>query len=63
MLSTSNSSSSSSIPRLILPAVIKQQHDRSGNSDRVHDDNRQFSRKIQRSVLVAERQWAEYVAL
>jgi hypothetical protein len=52
-----------SIPLLILPAIIKQKRNRSRNSDRIHHNDRQFSREIKRSVFVAESQWAEDVSL
>jgi hypothetical protein len=53
----------SSIPLPVLPAVIKQQRNRSRNGDRIHHDDRELRRKIQRRVTVAESQWAEDVAL
>jgi hypothetical protein len=53
----------SSIPLLVLPAVVKQQRNRSRNRHRIHHDDRQLGREIQRRVAVAESQWAEDVAL
>jgi hypothetical protein len=53
----------SSIPLLILPAIIHQKRDRSRNGDRIHHDNRELRRKVDRRVFVAESQWAEDVSL
>jgi len=52
-----------SIPLLVLPAIVHQKRNRGRNRNRIHNNNRELSRKVDGRVFVAESQRAEDVSL